>query len=240
MLGIVLSKQEIAENIIDLRVEAQINAPSPGRFLHISCGDGLLLRRPISLCDYQDGVARLIFAVKGEGTRWLARRTEGDRLDMLGALGNGFDLSDEPTLLVGGGLGVPPMLYCSRILKENAHAILGFRSKTLAYLHQEFPSYELYTDDGSLGKKGYPHEALERSLAEGKWKRVLTCGPLPMVRAVAQAAERNGVECYVSMEERMGCGVGACAVCACAVGYTYKRVCKDGPVFDSREVRWDG
>lgn len=234
----VLQNKPISNFIFDLRVAFETEA-APGQFCHIACGDGLLLRRPISLCGVDTGVARLIYAVRGEGTRWLSRRRPGDRLDMLGPLGHGFTLDDQPTLLVGGGIGVPPLAFCAERLNAPSHAILGFRDAGVVCLTDAFPSFDLLTDDGSAGKKGYPHELLREHLRDDSWKRVLACGPLPMLKAVAAVCAEANVPCQVSMEERMACGLGACVVCSCAVGGTYKRVCKDGPVFDASEVNWD-
>lgn len=241
MLTAILQNKPIAEDVYDLRVAVETAfEPVPGQFVHVACGEERLLRRPISLCGFDNGVARMVYAVRGEGTRWLSRRRPGERLDILGPLGRGFALDERPTLLVGGGIGVPPMVFCADRLAGKTHAILGFRNAEAVCLTDAFGSCDVLTDDGSAGEKGYPHEVLRDYLqGETPWDRVLACGPMQMLRAVAGVCRKYEVECQVSLEQRMACGVGACMVCACAVGGGYKRACKDGPVFDAREVEWD-
>ena len=223
---------------------------APGQFVHIKCGDGLLLRRPISVCScMEDDPADLLSVVcevRGEGTQWLAERPVGSSVDVLGLLGHGFAMRPEGRyLLVGGGIGVPPMMGCAQYSEGKSTAIVGFRSKDKAIL---LPQLEeccakvlIATDDGSLGYHGFVDALVRQELAEDKaYDAVLACGPKPMLRSVARVAEELGVPCLVSMEERMGCGVGACLVCACDMkDGSRKHVCKDGPVFDSKEVDWD-
>lgn len=223
---------------------------TPGQFVHIKCGDGLLLRRPISVCSCQEDepedTLAIVFEVRGEGTAWLARRPEGHTVDVLGLLGNGFHMEREGRyLLVGGGIGVPPMRGCAQYTGGRSTAILGFRSREKAILldcfRDECAKVAVATDDGSLGYHGFVDalvcQELERDRA---YDAVLACGPKPMLKSVAKAAARFGVPCQVSMEERMGCGVGACLVCAVTMkDGTVKHVCKDGPVFDAEEVDWD-
>lgn len=241
MISTVLSCKRIAAQTFDMRISFDVPEAQPGQFLHIKCGHSRLLRRPISLCGVEDGAARLVFSVKGEGTHWLSERRPGDSMDVMGPLGHGFEpIDDAPALLVGGGIGVPPMLFAAKAAKAEIHALLGFRSSDYVCLADEFPSMTLFTDDGSAGKHGYPHNELSNLLNNGKWRRVYACGPRQMLRAVADVCAKADIPCFVSMEERMGCGTGACLVCACAVGGTYKRVCRDGPVFNAAEVNWNG
>ena len=191
-----------------------------GQFVHIACGEGHLLRRPISICAWKAPELRIVFQVKGEGTKWLSERRTGDELDVLGPLGHGFDVGalGSAPVFIGGGIGVPPMLGCVReAVKQGAKpaAILGFRNKGAVILEGDFrDECETFvtTDDGSYARHGF-------------------------------VAKQAGVPCQVSMEERMGCGIGACLVCACALkakdGETrYGHVCKDGPVFNAEEVEW--
>ena len=238
MTGEVLSGSRLIDTIVDLRVGAGLSDPAPGRFVHLAV-PGFSLRRPISLCGYKDGAARLVFAVKGQGTAALAGLREGDPVDLLGPLGNGFPENlPGKTVLVGGGIGLPPLLYYART-HQNTHTIAGFRSREDAILTGEFPSLDVCTDDGSQGFACYPHERLETYISqEGSPDQVLACGPRQLLKAVAGVCKERGVPCFVSVEERMACGVGACLVCACAVGGHYRRVCKDGPVFNAADVDW--
>ena len=217
-----------------------------GQFVHIRCGEGLLLRRPISICDWQEGLLRIVFEVRGEGTAWLAERKEGESLDVLGPLGQGFRLDRQGRyLLVGGGIGVPPLLSCAVGTAGRSTAVLGFRSADRAMLLGDFAArcaaVRVASDDGTIGVHGFvdgvAREVLE---ADRGFDAVLACGPRPMLKSVARVAKELGVPCQVSMEERMGCGVGACLVCACDMADgSRKHVCKDGPVFDAEEVDWD-
>jgi dihydroorotate dehydrogenase electron transfer subunit len=216
-----------------------------GQFVHIKCGESLLLRRPISICDIDGEQLRIVFEVRGEGTQWLSQRKAGDELDVMGPLGHGFDVSGGKLLVVGGGIGIPPMLHTAKCCKGEVHAALGFRSGDRAMLLSEFQlvakSVSVASDDGSIGIHGFVdslvREALER---EKGFAGILACGPKLMLRSVAKVAAEFNIPCQVSMEERMGCGVGACLVCACktADGH-YKHACKDGPVFRSEEVDWN-
>ena len=249
----IVSKEQVGDAVyMTLEVGDMIRASfrAPGQFVHIRCGDGLLLRRPISVCscmeDEPDDLLSIVFEVRGEGTRWLAGRELGDSLDVLGLAGNGFDLKPEGRyLLVGGGIGIPPMLGCAQYTGGRATAILGGRSRDKIILEDFFredcAKVLCATDDGSLGHHGFVDALVRRELSEDRgYDGVLACGPKPMLRNVAKVAEEFGIPCQVSMEERMGCGVGACLVCACDMADgSRKHVCKDGPVFDSREVDWD-
>lgn len=223
---------------------------APGQFVHVKCGEGLLLRRPISVCtchaDEPSDLLAIVFEVRGEGTDWLARRPVGHSLDVLGLAGNGFTMKPEGRyLLVGGGIGIPPMLGCAQYTQGKSTAILGGRSADKIILQDRFrdecAKVLIATDNGSLGHHGFVDALVRQELEEDKnYDAVLACGPRPMLRNVAKVAEEFGVPCQVSMEERMGCGVGACLVCACDMADgSRKHVCKDGPVFDSREVNWD-
>ena len=251
----ILEKKYLSADAISLTLEAgdmvSTSQAHPGQFVHIKCGEGQLLRRPISVCSWTmsrtGDTLTIVFEVRGEGTAWLARRQAGETLDVLGLLGNGFLIRPGIHLLVGGGIGVPPMLWCARETGGASTAILGFRSGDRAILLDEFrqscAQTLIATDDGSLGFHGFVDALVRNELvtqAPGYYESILACGPKPMLRSVARVAEEFGVPCQVSMEERMGCGVGACLVCACDMrDGTRKHVCKDGPVFDSREVNWD-
>ena len=218
----IVSKEQVGDAVyMTLEVGDMIRASfrAPGQFVHIRCGEGLLLRRPISVCscmeDEPDDLLSIVFEVRGEGTRWLAGRELGDSLDVLGLAGNGFDLKPEGRyLLVGGGIGIPPMLGCAQYTGGRATAILGGRSRDKIILEDFFredcAKVLCATDDGSLGHLGFVDALVRRELSEDRgYDGVLACGPKPMLRNVAKVAEEFGIPCQVSMEERMGCGVGA-------------------------------
>ncbi|UOO36802.1 dihydroorotate dehydrogenase electron transfer subunit [Oscillospiraceae bacterium CM] len=241
----VLQNDRLTDTVFALRLDARDMRPKPGQFVHIRCGAELLLRRPISVCDWHDGVLTLVVDVRGSGTSWLSERRPGDCLDVLGPLGNGYSLNGKHLLLVGGGIGVPPMLYAACTMPGQHAALLGFRSKDQIILTNEIGKHcpvSIATDDGSAGAHGPVTGLVKHYLETGAYDGVLACGPRPMLRAVAQLAEDFHVPCQVSLEERMGCGVGACLVCACKTqedGTEHmRRVCKDGPVFNAGEVCW--
>ena len=249
----IVSKQLLGDAVyMVLEVGDMVRATckGPGQFVHIKCGEGLLLRRPISVCTcgvYEPSdLLSIVFEVRGEGTQWLAERQEGEELDVLGMAGNGFPIEPNARcLLVGGGIGIPPMLGCAHYTANNATAILGGRSADKIILTDRFEEVchkvMVATDDGSMGHHGFVDALVRQELEQDEdYDYVLACGPKPMLRNVAKVAEEFGVKCLVSMEERMGCGVGACLVCACDMADgSRKHVCKDGPVFDSKEVDWN-
>jgi len=242
--------------LFDLKVSLPegMNSPVPGQFAHIMCGEGTTLRRPISIADYdaESRTVRFCYDVRGKGTDYLSNLKPGDDFDFLSPLGTGFSVRDGGrALLVGGGIGVYPLIYAARKYGSSATALLGFRNEALATCSEDFKEFgadvSVITDDGSNGRKGFVTELLAEALDELDADIILACGPGPMLEKVAEMAEERGIYCEVSLEERMACGLGACMGCACKVkapeslfpdGYTYKRVCADGPVFDSREVIW--
>jgi dihydroorotate dehydrogenase electron transfer subunit len=247
----ILSNRRLNADGIELVLEAGelANQAQVGQFVNIKCGEGLLLRRPISICDVDKtaGTLRVVFEVRGEGTAWLAKRPAGHSVDVLGPLGHGFQLPEGKVLVVGGGIGVPPMLYTAKSASK-AVAALGFRSTDKVMLTEEFAecceSVHVISDDGSTGRKGFVNVLVQEILAQdSEIEAVLACGPKPMLKTVVEAAQAAGVPCQVSMEERMGCGIGACLVCACKIktadGERYLHVCKDGPVFRAEEVCWE-
>lgn len=249
----ILSKARMGDAIymvLEVGDMVRTSCKGPGQFVHIKCGDGLLLRRPISVCtcmeDEPSDTLTIVFEVRGEGTQWLADRPKGHSVDVLGLLGNGFSMEKQGRyLLVGGGIGVPPMLGCAQYTQGHSTAILGFRSANKAILHSNFEEVckdvLVATDDGTLGYHGYVDTLVRQELTrDNGYTAVLACGPKPMLRNVAKVAGEFGIPCQVSMEERMGCGVGACLVCACDMkDGTRSHVCKNGPVFDAQEVDWN-
>ncbi len=246
---ILLEKKTLAKQIYDFTILCPeiAQAASVGQFVNI-LPEGHTLRRPISICgiDRKKGTLRIVFMAKGEGTLKLADTQKGANLDIVGPLGHGFTMDNVSgkTIITGGGIGVPPLLPLAKYYGENAVVILGFRSADAVILKQDFETTGaeviICTDDGSYGVHGMVTVPLAEKISDVS--QILSCGPMPMLKAISSVAEENGVPCQVSLEERMGCGVGACLVCACKVKKNgeerFGHVCKDGPVFDSKEVMW--
>jgi len=240
----IITARELADNVYTITMEAgALGAKArPGQFVHIKCGEGNLLRRPISICDSRDGYLKIVFFAKGAGTKWLSERKSGF-LDLIGPLGTGFSLEGRRILLVGGGVGVPPLLFTAREAIGQVSAILGFGFERNVILKDNFrdvcDQVFITTADGSVGERGFVTDPLARELATGKYDGVLACGPTPMLRAVAKLAAEHNVPCQVSMEERMACGVGACLGCIVPMENGENlRACHDGPVFNATEVKW--
>ena len=210
-----------------------------GQFVNIQL-DGLYLRRPISVCDYDGETLTIVYKVVGKGTEAMAAMGEGVKLDILTGLGNGYDLTlagDKPVLL-GGGVGVPPMYNLAKKLREmgkEVKVILGFNVKSEIFYEEEFKALgcdvTVTTVDGSYGVKGFVTDALPED-----YTYFYTCGPEPMLKAVYRASKTSG---QMSFEERMGCGFGACMGCSCKTLTGYRRICKDGPVMKKEEILWE-
>ena len=236
----VLSNKEIADKVYKMTLEGDTADIKCGQFVNIRI-DGAYLRRPISVCDVEKGVLTIIYKVVGKGTEIMAELEKDSILDILTGLGNGYDLdmSGEKPLLMGGGVGVPPMYLLAKELinqgKEVA-VILGFNTKTDAFYMDEFEKLgaKVYvtTVDGTLGVKGFVTDALKEIK---DYTYFYTCGPEPMLKAVYNATNTSG---QFSFEERMGCGFGACMGCSCKTKYGNKRICKDGPVLQKEEIIW--
>lgn len=246
---VILEKKAIAKGVFDFEISCKEVAEIAecGQFVHIAA-DGFSLRRPISICgiDKEKGTLRIVFEVRGKGTEKISELRKGDLIDMIAPLGKGFKILEKgkKAICIGGGIGTPPMLAVAKAYGEDATVISGFRNASIAILQEDFKAQGnktiLCTDDGSAGRKGFVTEALKECLETEKPDIIYACGPNVMLKAVAEIARDNGIYCQVSLEERMGCGVGACLVCACKTvkdGEEYfAHVCKDGPVFSSEEV----
>lgn len=230
----------IAERTYYMTLEGDTSAiTAPGQFVNIKL-DGFYLRRPISVCDCEDGKLTIIYKVVGNGTEKMSELSAGDELDVLCGLGNGYDTSksgDSP-VLIGGGVGVPPMyMLCKKLISEgkNVSVILGFNSEKEVFGVEEFEATgaKVYvaTVDGSVGTKGFVTDVLK----DIDYSYFYTCGPMPMFRAIEGIAKTSG---QYSFEERMGCGFGACMGCSCKTKYGNKRICKDGPVLEREEIVW--
>ena len=234
------SNVKLTESIYEIVLEGDTSSiTAPGQFINIKI-DGFYLRRPISICDYNENTITIIYKVVGEGTEVMSKMNAGEKLDVLCGLGNGFDTSkslDKP-VLIGGGVGVPPMYnLCKKLIAEGkkVSVILGFNKKEEIFYEDEFKKLgadvKVTTVDGSYGIKGFVTDALK----DTEYSYFYTCGPMPMFKAIENTATTSG---QYSFEERMGCGFGACMGCSCKTKYGNKRICKDGPVLTREEIIW--
>ena len=249
---LVVSQEQIADNIFSMWIQTEAAASAkPGQFISMYTNDGTkLLPRPISICeiDKANGRLRVVYRVTGEktGTKEFSQMKAGDTIPVVGPLGNGFPLEKaegKKAFLMGGGIGVPPILELAKQLNCEKQIVVGYRDEH-TFLKEQFEANgTLYisTEDGSVGTKGnVMHAIAENNLSADI---IYACGPTPMLRAIKNHAEENGIECYISLEERMACGIGACLACTCKSkekdhhsNVNNKRICKDGPVFLSTEV----
>ena len=236
----VLSNKKIAKNTFLCVLGGDISdITASGQFVNILL-DGFYLRRPISVCDAEDGKLTLIYKAVGKGTEKMSKMTGGEKLDLLTGLGNGYDLTtagDRP-LLIGGGAGVPPMyMLCKKLIAEGKKCtvILGFGSKDEVFFEEEFKALGaevlVTTVDGSYGIRGFVTDAMDGV----DYTHFYTCGPEPMLKAIYNKSTTSG---QFSFEERMGCGFGACMGCSCETKYGNKRICRDGPVLVKEEIIW--
>lgn len=248
--ALVLERRELAQGVFLLILHSPDIAArcTPGQFvmLRLTQLTDPLLRRPISLAgaDAKAGTIKLICRVVGHGTALLSTLRQGEQLDVMGPLGKGFELVGKKPLLVGGGIGLAPLLYVAQsYCPEPVEVLAGGRSEKelfwTALFEQSCQKIHVSTDDGSMGICGTCADALPQVMANGDYDLVLTCGPRPMMRRVAEAAAKAGVRTQVSLEEHMACGIGACRACTCSSpdGGT-RQVCTDGPVFWAEEVDW--
>ncbi|AXR18626.1 dihydroorotate dehydrogenase electron transfer subunit [Bacillus thuringiensis] len=250
---IVVNQKEIAKNIYELVLQGTLvqQMNEPGQFVHIKVAEGIapLLRRPISICnvDQEKNEFTMLYRAEGQGTKTLATRKQGEMIDVLGPLGHGFPVEEaeagQTALLVGGGIGVPPLYELSQRLVAKGVSvihILGFQTKDVVFYEEKFAELgDTYvaTVDGTHGTKGFVTDVIDNYGIE--FDILYSCGPLAMLRALEGRYKEK--KAYISLEERMGCGIGACFACVCHLqedpsGHSYKKVCSDGPVFPIGEV----
>ena len=237
---VIKSQEKIAKDVFKMVLSGNTDdITASGQFVNIKL-DGFYLRRPISVCDYDKNELTLIYKTVGEGTAAMSKYENGTELDVLTGLGNGYDtsLSGEKPLLLGGGVGVPPLYnLCKKLVAEGKKptVILGFNSADDVFYENEFKALgaDVYvtTADGSYGIKGFVTDAM----ADLDYSFFYTCGPEPMLKAIYNVSKTSG---QLSFEERMGCGFGACMGCSCKTKYGNKRICKDGPVLIKEEIIW--
>ena len=250
--ALVLSNNKLTEGIFDITLKCPDIAPlaRAGQFIEIYPDNGAnLLSRPISICEAGEDTLRIVFQVVGKGTELFSNLKSGDKVRILGTCGNGYELKPGSALLVGGGIGVPPLLETAKRLiaaGNDVTVVLGFRSGS--FLSDEFEKLgarvHIATDDGSVGFKGNVVDLIKAESLTAD--TVYSCGPKIMLKFLSIYCEEKNMPLQVSMEERMACGIGACVGCVVKIkdetsadGWTYKKVCKDGPVFDSKEVCWE-
>lgn len=252
-----VKKEKLLEGLYKFSVEAKeiVSAAKPGNFIEIKVNENLdpFLRRPISIynLDKENGILEFIFQVKGKGTELLAKKEEGDLIDIIGPLGSGtFKFEGKKNIaIIGGGIGIFPLYELAKQAKNlgvNVHTYLGFRNKELVTLEKEFEvvsnKLTITTDDGSYKEKGFAINFLLEDLEKENYDCIYACGPLPMLKAVKKLSEENNISCQISLEEKMGCGLGVCLGCAVKTAASpkdapeYVHVCKAGPVFDSKIV----
>lgn len=246
--AVIISQEEIAPGIFSmwLKTEQIAQHAKAGQFISIYCEDGSrMLPRPISICeiDKNDGALHLVYRVAGKGTQEFSEKNTGMELSVLGPLGNGFPLKSKKAFLIGGGIGIPPILELAKQLDCEKQIVLGYRNSDM-FLLDEFKKYGsvyIATEDGSYGSKGNVLDAIRENDLEADI--IYACGPTPMLRALKEYAAEKQMECWISMEEKMACGIGACLACVCKskevdahTNVHNKRVCKEGPVFRAEEV----
>lgn len=248
-IAIIINQEQIAADIysIWLRTEQIAAHAKAGQFVSVYCNEGSrLLPRPISICeiDKKDGAIRLVYRVAGKGTDEFSTMRTGMQLKLVGPLGNGFPLKNKKAFLIGGGIGIPPMLELAKQLDCEKQIVLGYRDEL--FLLDEFDKRgKVYvaTEDGSAGTEGNVLDAIRENGLDAEI--IYACGPTPMLRALKEYAAKNQIECWISMEERMACGIGACLACVCKSkekdahsNVNNKRICKEGPVFRAEEVEF--
>lgn len=245
--AVIIRQEEISNGIFSmwLKTEQIAGKAKPGQFISLYCHDGSrMLPRPISICeiDKRDNALRIVYRVAGKGTEEFSVMSTGDILEIVGPLGNGFPLKEKKAFLIGGGIGIPPMVELAKQLKCEKQMVLGYRDSL--FLQEEFKglgSMYVATEDGSYGTEGNVLDAIRENGLDAEI--IYACGPTPMLKAIKEYAMKNNIECWLSLEEKMACGIGACLGCVCKskekdshTNVNNKRICKEGPVFRAEEV----
>lgn len=243
----VIKQEKIATDVYSMwiRTDKVASEAKPGQFISIYCNDGSrMLPRPISICeiDKNNNSLRVVYRVVGKGTDEFSKYQVNDDIEIMGPLGNGFPKKERKAFLIGGGIGIPPMLQLAKELDCEKQIVLGYRDEL--FLNEELENYgKVYvaTEDGSFGTKGNVLDAIRENALDADV--LYACGPTPMLRAIKEYAMANNIEAWISLEEKMACGIGACLACVCKskekdehTNVNNKRVCKDGPVFLAEEV----
>ncbi len=247
--AVIIRQEEISYGIYSmwLKTSQIAEKAKPGQFISLYCHDGSrMLPRPISICeiDKRDKALRLVYRVAGKGTEEFSQMSTGEIIDIVGPLGNGFPLKEKKAFLIGGGIGIPPMVELAKQLNCEKQMVLGYRDTM--FLQEEFKglgSMYVATEDGSYGTEGNVLDAIRENGLDAEI--IYACGPTPMLKAIKEYAMKHQIECWLSLEEKMACGIGACLACVCKSkekdSHTHvnnKRVCKEGPVFRAEEVEF--
>lgn len=241
----IISQETLMEDIYSMWIETEqiASQAKPGQFISVYSRDNArMLPRPISICEVKGNSLRIVYRVVGEGTEEFSHYQAGELIDIMGPLGNGFPLEKKKAFLIGGGIGIPPMLELAKQLDCEKQIVVGYRDQL--FLTEDLAKYGeviLATEDGSAGTKGNVLDAIRENGLTADI--IYACGPTPMLRALKAYAAENNIECYLSLEEKMACGIGACLACVCKskdvdhhTNVHNKRICKDGPVFRAEEV----
>ena len=243
----VISQEMLSAGIFSMWIKTNIaKEAKPGQFISVYTKDsGKLLPRPISICEAsaEKDALRIVYRIAGKGTEEFSKYIEGETIDVLGPLGNGFPLLKEKAILIGGGIGVPPMLELAKQLDCEKTIVVGYRDANM-FLYDDLKKYGevvVATEDGSVGTKGNVIDAIKATGVNGAV--IYSCGPIPMLKGIKAYAKENGITAYISMEEKMACGVGACLGCVCKSKdvddhskVNNKRICADGPVFNAEDI----
>lgn len=241
--GTIKKIKQINKSVYSVEISApRVNEIKPGQYISILC-ENLTMRRPFSVANFEDATITLLIKKRGKGTEYILNLKQGENIEFSAPLGNGFKIENKKTLLIGAGIGIAPLFYLDKELKANkaqTYLAAGFLSKDDIIEGADFTS----TDDGSNGNKGSICDYLEKLIADFKPEKIVSCAPHPVLEIVAKTAQKHNIECDVCMEKIMACGIGVCRGCVIKIKKNGQiqnaTVCKDGPVFDAKEVVWEG